>query len=263
MSTTRGLAFALAVLAAGPLAAAGALAAEQPSAADLLQRAIETHGGRAALSAWPDLELEGTVENLQRQRGRSEYVRRERADGAYRDEVTFERGGRKFTPVTFYDGHAVKRRFGQAWDDLPVVESEEEAAHRLPWLLAIDADAARLEGEGRVDDVATWTVSVPDGRGRATLQLAQDDGRLVGLTYPGTAASGMGTKEEVERGLTFRDFRQVGRLLLPFDVETAEKGTPQSRVRWESIRVLDGFDEEWIRVPDPTRRFIPPEELAF
>jgi hypothetical protein len=120
-----------------------------------------------------------------------------------------------------------------------------------------------VEGEGRVDDTPTWKLSVPDGRDRAVLQFAHDDGRLVALSYPGTSAAGMGTKEEVTRELVFRDHRAVGRLLLPFDVERSEKGSPVARHRCESIRVLEAFDDDWIRVPDPGRRFIPGEELAF
>ena len=73
----------------------------------------------------------------------------------------------------------------------------------------------------------------------------------------------MGTKEEVQRKVVHRDYRKVGALLLPFDVETIEDGKPVSRMRYETIETLESFDPAWLRIPDPTRRYIPSEELAF
>ena len=252
----RGVAIALVIL-AGPAAA--------QSASDLIDRAIAAHGGRSALASLPDLELRGTSESLTgRSAGRrSDVVWRERADGAYRRESTLEVRGRKVTPVEFFDGSARKRRFGQAWDDLPVDEPREVAAHRLPFLLGAAAADPKLEGETTFADVACWQLSVADGRDRAKLYLAKDDGRAVGIEYPGTSADGMGTRKDVRRTVTWRDHRKVGGLLWPFDVETSEDGTPVSRLRFETITVLGAFDPGWLRVPDPTRRFIPPEELAF
>lgn len=243
--------------------AGGPALADPPSAREILRDAVAAHGGTDALGDYPHLELKGTYENPRRPGRRSDLVRRERADGAYREEVTFEFRGRKMTPVEFYDGHARKRRFRSGWDDLPVDEAVEEVGHRLPWLLTLRPDDATVEGEAEVGGVPTWRLSVPDGRGRAVLDLARDDGRLVALEYPGTSAAGMGTKEEVSRRLVFRDHRRVGDLLLPFEVEIAEDGSPVAHLRWTSIRELETFDEEWIRVPDPSRRFIPGEELAF
>ena len=245
------------------LGSSSVAAAEPPSAKRLLEAAIEAHGGVSALEDFPHLEMEGTVENPRRPGRRTPVVLRERSDGAYRREITFERRGRKFTPVTFYDGKVVKRRFRTTWDDLPTVEAEEGAAHRLPFLLGVSAADARVEGAGHEGDVDTWRVSVPDGRDRTVLHFAQEGGHVVALEYPGTSAGGMGTKEDVVRKHVYRDFRSVGDVLLPFDVETSEKGSPVSRARHESVRVLDAFDEEWIRVPDPSRRFIPSQELAF
>jgi len=239
-------------------------AGEPPAPGALLERAIAVHGGRAALAAWPDLELAGTYESLGRRAGRrSDLLLRERADGAYRREITLEFRGREIRAVQFYDGQAVKRRFSSAWDDLPLDESVEQAAHRLPYLLGLEAADARFDGEAVEADVPVWLLSFPDGRDRATLALAQDDGRLVALEYPGTSASGMGTKEDVRRKVVYRDHREVGALLLPFDVETLEDGQPVSRVRYETIEPLASWDPDWLRVPDPTRRFIPSEELAF
>jgi hypothetical protein len=243
---------------------APAAADDAPTAGELVERAIEVHGGRDALSAFPDLELVGTYESFGRRAGRrSDATFRERADGAYRREVTFEFRGRKMTPVVFYDGEVVKRRFSRGWDDLPTDESAEQAAHRLTFLLTLDLDEAHVEGAGTEDDRPVWSLSVPDGRDRAVLHLAQDDGRLLALEYPGISAEGMGTKEEVRRKVVHRDHRKVGALLLPFDVETIEDGKPVSRMRYETIELLESFDPAWLRIPDPTRRYIPSEELAF
>jgi hypothetical protein len=253
------IAVLIVVFALAPVAAE-----ETPTASELVERAIAAHGGRDALAAYPNLEMTGTYESFGRMAGRrSDAVYRERADGAYRMEITFEFRGRKVTPIVFYDGEVVKRRFSRGWDDLPVDEATEEAAHRLNYLLTLDPGEARVEGPGTEADVAVWSLSVPDGRDRAVLHLAQDDGRLVSMEYPGTSADGMGTKEEVQRKLVHRDHRKVGALLLPFDVETIEDGQPASRMRYETIELLEKFDPAWLRVPDPTRRFIPSEELAF
>lgn len=257
MNATQSTAAALALLSATSVVAAA------PTPAELVERAIRAAGGRQAISHLPHLEKKGTVENPRRPGRRSEILLRERSDGAYRQEVTFEFRGRKATPVEFYDGVVVKRRFRTTWDDLPADEAREAAAHRLPFLLGVDPAKARLVGETTEADVAALELQVPDGDGTATLWIAKDDGRLVGLEHAGTSASGMGTKEDVVRKLVFRDHRPVGDLVLPHDVETLEDGSPVSRVRWSSIRALDEFDPEWVRVPDPTRRFIPSEELAF
>lgn len=239
-------------------------AAESPTAGDLVNRAIEAHGGRAALERYPHLELKGTAESFGRRAGsRSDVVYRERGDGAYRREMTMEFRGRKVTPVEFYDGEVRKRRFTGSWDDLPVDEAAEQATHRLTLLLSVDVARAEALGAATEDDRAVWQVAVPDGEGRAVLSFAQDTGHLVALQYPGTSAAGMGTKEAVERKVYFADLRQVGDLLLPFDVATFEDGSQTGHLRFETIEVLDEFDPVWLRIPDPTRRFIPSEELAF
>jgi len=67
----------------------------------------------------------------------------------------------------------------------------------------------------------------------------------------------------VQRKLIFRDYRRVEDLTLPFDVEVIEKGSPTVRSRYETIVELADFDPDWLRVPDPARRFIPAEELSF
>lgn len=242
-----------------------AAAMEPPSAVEILDRAVAVHGGKAALASYPSLEMKGTTESVSgRGAGRrSDVTIRERADGAYRRESTVEFRGRKITPVEFFDGTACKRRFGQTWDDLPVDEAIEAAAHRLPFLLSAEGRDPRVEGAGTEADVPCWRISVADGRDRAMLSFAQDDGRLLAIDYPGIQAAGMGTKKEIRRKMVFRDHRGVGALLLPFDVEAFEDGTPDSRLRLDTVEVLDAFAPAWIRVPDPTRRFIPPEELSF
>jgi hypothetical protein len=241
-----------------------AFSQDAPAAAELLRRAIEAHGGAAALGSLPHLELTGTVESFGRRAGaQSDLLARERADGAYRREVVVDFRGRKTTMIEFYDGETRKRRFRTSWDDLPTVEADEAKAHRLNFLLTIDAAAATVDGAGLEGDRRVWLLSVPDGRGRAVLALDQESGLLLSLAYPGTSAAGMGTKEDVQRKLEFRDHRPVGDLLLPFDVATLEDGSATARVRYATIVRLDAFDPAWLTVPDPTRRFVPPEELAF
>lgn len=260
MRTTTALLF----VAAAALVSLQTSATDPPSASDLIDEAIKAHGGREALSSYPHLEMTGSYESFGRGAGRrSDLVYRERADGAYRREITFDFRGRQTTPIEFYDGEVVKRRFFRGWDDLPTDEAAEGAAHRLTWLLTLDPTEARVEGQGTEADQSVWSVSVPDGRDHAVLHLAQDNGRLVSLEYPGTSAEGMGTKEEVQRKLIYRDHRRVGALLLPFDIESSEDGQPEARLRFDTIELLEEFDPAWLRVPDPTRRFIPSEELVF
>jgi len=244
--------------------ASSSRAQDAPAPRDLVQRAIEAHGGAAALKSYPDLEMKGTSESFGRRAGRrSDIVYRERGDGAYRREMTLEFRGRKFTPVEFYDGEVRKRRFTRGWDDLPVDEAVEGARHRLTLLLDLDTAAAEALGAGTEGDRAVWRVGVPDGDGQAVLSFDQQEGYLVAIEYPGTSAAGMGTKEDVDRKVIHADFRPAGPLVLPFDVATFEDGSPVGHLRFESVEVLESFDPAWLRVPDPTRRFIPSEELAF
>lgn len=247
------------------LVLAPTFAQDAPAPAELVTAAIATHGGESAIRDYLDLERSGTMELFGgRMAGRrAEVLTRERADGAYRTETTLEFRGRKFTPIEFYDGEVRKRRMFRGWDDLPVDESRENASHRLGFLLDIDPAEAEAVGPATEADVAVWQISVPDGRDRAVLSFDQESGRLVAMEYPGTSAAGMGTKEEVRRKLVFRDYREVGGLMLPFDIETFEDGSPTARLRYESIERLQAFDPAWLRIPDPTRRFIPSEELAF
>lgn len=240
-----------------------AAAAEPPTAKGLLERAIEVHGGRGALAPWPSLESRGVYESTGRGGGRtSPFSLWERGDGAYRMEVTFEFRGRKVTMIELYDTTIHKRKFGTGWDDLPLDEAKERAAHRLDLLLAALDRSPKVVGEEAEDGVDCWKVSFPDGRGSATLWLAKDDGRLVAMEYPAVDAGGMGTKEEVVRRLVFRDLRRVGKLLLPFDVEWTKDGKPDGRFRAEVILPIAAWDDGWLALPDPRRRFIPPDELA-
>jgi hypothetical protein len=52
-------------------------------------------------------------------------------------------------------------------------------------------------------------------------------------------------------------------LKLAFDVEELRDGSLQARSRFDTVVVLDSFDPTWLAVPDPARRYIPGEELAF
>ena len=239
-------------------------ATEPPDAAALVERAIEYHGGRGALESWPHIESRGSYEMAGRMAGRSADVfDRQRADGAYRREVTFEFGTRKFTMTEIFDHAMRKRRFGVGWDDLPVDEPRDEAEHRHAFLLRASEREPAIVGDGSEADVGVWYVEVPDGRGTARLGLAKDDARLVSLGYPGVKAEGMGTKEEITRKSIDRDFRSVGSLRLPFDLEFFEDGTPVGRWRVEEMTVLTDYDGTWLEIPDPTDRFIPSEELVY
>jgi len=238
-------------------------ASEPPEAQALLERAIAYHGGREALADWPDLEGKGSLEQTGRMAGRSvELLIRQRGDGAYRRETTFDFRGTKTTSTEIFDHAICKRRFRSGWDDLPLDEPREEAAHRIPFLLEAAKRTPTLAGQGTEGDAAVWYVEVPDGRGKARLGLAQDDGRLVSIEYPGTKAEGMGTKEDVTKRVVFRDLREVGRIRLPFDQEFFADGAPDGRVRLEQVAVLVTFDAAWLEIPDQADRFVPSEELA-
>ncbi len=238
--------------------------AQTPDAGKLLETAIAFHGGREALAALPHLELTGTVENRSAQGNRTvDAVYYERADGGLRSEVTMEFRGRKVTSVTMYDGKMCKRRFRSTWDDIPLDEYRERAAHRLPFLLEALARGPVVAGEGTEVGTDVWRIEVPDGRAKAVLSLAKDDGRLVALEYPGTEAEGMGTKKEIVRKLVFRELHDVNGIKIPADIERFEDGIFDGRERFTNVAILDEWDESWLQVPDPRRRFIPGEELAF
>ena len=238
-------------------------AAQTPDAKSVLEKAIVFHGGREALRSLPDVKSTGTMELSGRMAGRTvDAVFYERGDGRLRSEVTFEFRGRKVTSVTMYDGEMCKRRFRSTWDDMPLDENRERAAHRLPFLLeALERDPV-LAGSGAEAGVDVWQVEIPDGRGKAVLSFAQDDGRWVALEYPGTKAEGMGTKEEVTRKLIFHAHRDVGGVKMPADTEQLEDGSLASRVRIEKTEIIQEWDDAWLQVPDPRKRYIPNEELA-
>ena len=239
-------------------------AEEPPDAKALVERAIAYHGGREALVDWPDLELKGSLEQTGRMAGRSvELLVRQRGDGAYRRETTFDFRGSKVTATEIFDHATCKRRFRSGWDDLPLDEPREEAEHRIPFLLEAAERSPVFAGQGTEGDGAVWYVEVPDGRGEARLGLAKDDGRLVSIEYPGTKAEGMGTKEDVTKKAVFRDHREVGRVRLPFDQELCDDGTPDGRLRLEQVTVLDAFDGAWLEIPDQADRFVPSEELVY
>ena len=239
-------------------------ASDPPSAEDLVRGAIEAHGGSSAIEGYPDLEMTGTAESFRGGSGRRyDIVYRERADGGYRREMTLEFRSRKWTPVEFYDGEIRKRRYSRGWDDLPIDEPAEGAAHRLPMLLSLDLGEAEVAGAATESDRAVWQIRIPDGRDTAVLSFDRESGLLVAIEYPGTSAAGMGTKEEVQRKLVFLDHRPVGDLMLPYEIVTYEDGGQTGHLRFETIEILEMFDPMWVRVPDPTRRFIPSEELAF
>lgn len=245
------------------LAPAALFAADAPPPKELIEKAIAVHGGRAALAALPSTESRGSYESNRRGTTRVwPVVWYERTDGAYRTELSIDFRGRKVTMIELYDGKVCKRRFGTSWDDMPLDEARERATHRLGFLAEAAGRNPVGAGEGTEGGVDVWRVEVPDGRGTATLSFSKEDGHLVALEYPGTEAEGMGTKKEVLRKLVFRDLRKVGPLVLPFDVERTTDGKPDGRLRFESIVPLRDFDEAWLKVPDPRRRFIPSDELA-
>ncbi len=254
----RGLvALACVLLAASPEPAASA----DPAA--LLEMAIAVHGGRSALASLPHFKGTGTYEPGGRFAGRSlDVVVYERGDGGRRTEVTFEFRGRKGTSIEIYDGKMCKRKFGSTWDDLPPDENRERAAHRVSILLDALERGPKAAGEGSEAGAEVYRIEIPDGRGTATLSIAKDDARLVAIEYPATDAEGMGTKEEVVRKIVHHAFERVGGARLPTDLEVLKDGSLEGRMRFETVHEIREWDDEWLRVPDPRRRFIPPEELA-
>jgi len=259
MSARKG--FFLPIVAA--LALGVAPAAEVPDASALLERAIEFHGGREALASLPDVKAVGIYEPGGWLAGRTlDAVVYDKADGSRRVEVDFEFGGRKGTWVEIYDGATCKRRSRGTWDDIPVDQNRERAAHRLPILLEVLGRSPEVAGEGNEAGSAVWLVTFPDGRDRAVLSLAKQDGHVVAIEYPGTSAQGMGTEKEVRRKLVFRAFRETGGVMLPTDIEVLEDGSFNERWRFERLETIRDWDDEWLRIPDPRRRFIPSEEQA-
>lgn len=248
------VAFALVSLAAGPAA---------PDAGTLIETSITRHGGRAALEAMANFKAVGSLEPGGRWAGRTlEAVVYERADGGRRTEITFEFRGRKGTSIEIYDGAMCKRRFSTSWDDLPLDENRERVENRVSVLLSARDRSPEMVGEGTDAGVEVWRVALAGEKGKTVLALAKDDGRLIAVEYPGTEAEGMGTKKEVLRKIVHHAFRSVGRVVLPTDIEVLKDGSLDGRWRYDTVEEIREWDDEWLRVPDPRRRFIPPEELA-
>ena len=243
----------------------GVTLAQSPDPKALLEKSIAFHGGKAALASLPDVKETGTIETPGRSAGRArDFVAYERGDGGRRTEVTFEFRGRQVTAIEIYDGKMCKQRFGSGWDELPLDENRERAAHRLDLLLRALDRAPSLTGEGTEAGAPVWQVAIDDGpRGKATLSLAKDDGRLVAIEYPGTEAAGMGTKKDVTRKVVYHAFQPVGAVKLPSDIEMVKDGTFDGRMRFERMEAVPDWDDGWLQVPDARRRFIPPDELAF
>ena len=247
------------------VAAMNAHTADGPDPKELLETSIVFHGGKEALASLPDVKETGTIETPGRSAGRArDLVVYERGDGGRRTEVVFEFRGRQVTAIEIYDGKMCKQRFGSGWDDLPLDENRERAAHRIDLLLRALDRAPTLAGEATEAGAAVWQVAIDDGpRGKAVLSLAKEDGRLVAIAYPGTEAEGMGTKKDVTRKVVFHAFQPVGGLKLPSDIETLKDGTFDGRMRFERIEAITAWDDGWLQVPDPRRRYIPSDELAF
>ena len=247
------------------LVASGVALAQAPDPKQLLEKAIAFHGGKEALASLPDVRETGTIEIPGRMAGRArDLVAYERGDGGRRTEVTFEFRGRQVTAIEIYDGKMCKQRFGSGWDELPLDENRERAAHRVDLLLRALDRAPSLQGEGTEAGAPVWQVAIDDGpRGKAVLSLAKDDGRLVAIEYPGTEAEGMGTKKDVTRKVVYHAFQPVGALKLPSDIEMVKDGTFDGRMRYAKMETIKDWDDGWLQVPDARRRFIPPDELAF
>ena len=243
----------------------GVTLAQSPDPKQLLEKAIAFHGGKAGLAALPDVKQTGTIETPGRSAGRArDLVAYERGDGGRRTEVTFEFRGRQVTAIEIYDGKMCKQRFGSGWDELPLDENRERAAHRVDLLVRALDRAPALSGAGTEAGAPVWQVAIDDGpRGKATLSLAKDDGRLVAIEYPGTEAEGMGTKKEVTRKVVYHAFQPVGAVQLPSDIEMVKDGTFDGRMRFERIEAIADWDDGWLQVPDARRRFIPSDELAY
>ena len=247
------------------LALPGVAFAQAPDPKGLLEKAIAFHGGKEALASLPHVKETGTIEMPGRSAGRArDLVVYDRGDGGRRTEVVFELRGRQVTAIEIYDGKMCKQRFGSNWDDLPLDENRERAAHRVNLLLQALDRAPSLAGEGTEAGAAVWQVAIDDGpRGKAVLSLAKDDGRLVAIEYPGTEAEGMGTKKEVTRKVVFHAFQPVGAVKLPSDIEMVKDGTFDGHMRFQRMEAIKDWDDGWLQVPDARRRFIPSEELAF
>jgi hypothetical protein len=241
------------------------VATEGPDPRSLLEQSITFHGGKAALQSLPHVKGTGTIELAGRTAGRArDYVEYQRADGGRRSETSFEFRGRQITAVEIYDGKMCKRSTGGGWDDLPLDENRERAAHRIDLLLRALSASPTLAGEADELGVAAWRVAMDDGAGgKAVLSLAKDDARLLAIEYPATEAEGMGTKKAVTRKVLHHALLRVGNVQLPSDVEVLRDGSFESRMRFERLEPLPRWEEDWLRVPDPRRRFIPSEELAY
>jgi len=247
------------------LVASGVALGQAPDPKALLEKAIAFHGGKEALASLPDVKETGTIEVPGRMAGRArDLVVYDRGDGGRRTEISFEFRGRQVTAIEIYDGKMCKQRFGSGWDELPLDENRERAAHRVDLLLRALDRAPSLAGEGTEAGAAVWLVAIDDGpRGKAVLSLAKDDGRLVAIEYPGTEAAGMGTKKDVTRKVVYHAFQPVGAVKLPSDIEMVQDGTFDGRMRYEKMEAVRDWDDGWLQVPDARRRFIPPDELAF
>jgi hypothetical protein len=238
-------------------------AADAPEPKGLLERSIAFHGGEAALRALPHVKGTGTVEVPGRGGNRTrDFVAYDRADGGRRAETSFEFRGRQITAIEIYDGKMCKQRFGSNWDDLPLDENRERVAHRLDVLLRAAGSAPSLAGEGTETGVPVWRVQFDDGNGKAVLSLAQDDARLLAIEYPATEAEGMGTKKAVTRKIVHHAFQKLGAVQLPSDLEILKDGSFEARYRFERLEAVPHWDDDWLRVPDPRRRFIPSDEFA-
>ncbi len=243
--------------------AGSVMAAEEIDPQLLIERAIESHGGRSALRSLPDFKALGTAErNGRAGLGTMDIVVYERADGGRRIESTIAVRGRKVTSIEIFDGSVCKRNMGSGWDDLPLDENRDRVTHRVSILVDASERQPVLLGEGTEADVDVWKVEIADGTGRAVLSLAKSDHRLVAIEYPGTEAEGMGTKKSVTAKLIHRGFQVVGGVKLPIDTELQKDGVFERRTRFETLEPIERWDEYWLQAPSSRRRFIPPEGLA-
>lgn len=210
-----------------------------------LERAVEAHGGSAALDAAAALLLAFDAEQsgwkhhselvLGRAGGLRQSSRWTAPDAGAEPRVTTWLVAREASLDD--DGEQFAVTSPDQLDDLRRIAQREPLAHF--WARAQPGFVALHLGAGELGGAPVENVLVQHAGLTTTLHLEPESARVLGLSWRGRASDGV-TREIVE---TFTDWRELDGVLLPIArmvrADGAEK--PSLAVAWQSLAFLPAF----------------------
>lgn len=231
--------------------AAGAAAQDKP--ADVVQKAMDAHGGAAVLKKFPagTSKIAGTITAPAGDLGFSGNLAFA-VPGKVRLEMTIDAFGQKVELLQVVNGDkAQQSENGRAAELSPAVRAElkeSAAVHELSMLAPL-LDPAKYtltaEKDAPVGAVEAAVVLVKaKGQKDARLYFDKKSGRLVGMRRAGLNPDG----NTVDEMTTFSDFQAVGGMTVPMRSKTTHDGKPFLEVRVTEYKPAETLDDKLFKV---------------